>query len=121
VIAVATDYEGLRMAAHELHKEQLAAELSGDNDPGFMRTLSPGYYDRVFHLRRLQDALDLGIQIRLSDVDESEVNGLIAIKAGMAEFLRDHPRCPYCGTPGCGPADRTCRGCGRTLREKGQH
>jgi tRNA(Ile2) C34 agmatinyltransferase TiaS len=108
--------------------EDLARELAGDDAAVLeqtlqrlchrpqARTLAAGYYDRVEHLLNLQAATSVGIAVTLADVDDSEIHGLIAVRAAKVEFQRDHPACPYCGAARITPFDMKCRSCGERLR-----
>lgn len=127
IIDVATDYDGLTAAFHELlvhsydsavgersrklasdpntaNAEQLQASLSDRYQ------LSPGYYDRIHYLLRLEMMVGIGVRFSLDDLNMAEVQGLQLLREERTKFHSEHPACPRCGVLNDRFAMR-CRGC----------
>ena len=110
------DYARLRVAIGELFREAITREedarlaraaegaanaeraLSGARRGGPARSLPAGYYDWSEHLFGLDDEIRLGVHLTARELQARELNGLRVLRDARAEFERDFPPCPSCGT-----------------------
>lgn len=124
-LQVERDAEGLHQALRTLFEEAYVREQIGDvpDDAGDvtldrmyedlpLRELSPGYYSRAEYLLDLGAAIELGAQYPAAFLARADVTGLQQLRRAKAEFERDHPPCPQCGTRQPNRHMLKCAGCG---------
>lgn len=125
MIAVARDYEGLRIAALELMQEafddverERTLQRAGQGPANIdallaslapKRTVAEGYYTRVEYLFWLDSMLGR-IPTSFATLSITEAEGLNMLTQARAEFKRQHPACPRCGAANLRFAFR-CREC----------
>jgi hypothetical protein len=107
MILVATDTDGLVLAARELFKHSLGdkklEQMLKDSELDQAQIaklvpqlrLSPGYYDQVQYLLWLKQMLDAGIP--LGEISAEEADGIVAVKRAWQEFDEEFPPCADCG------------------------
>jgi hypothetical protein len=130
VLQVERDREGLQIAVRELFEESffeesmqpLLAKITDEESRAAIlmdapvRSLSPGYYDRCIYLMDLGSAIEAGAQYSADQLRRDDVVGLMAVRAAKAEFEREHPSCPACGTRQDNRFMDKCKSCRTTFR-----
>jgi hypothetical protein len=100
-----------RLVAGAANEDELLAEYDAK------QTKAEGYYVWVRHLAELHQLMQTGISIGLGQIRMSEQEGLVALAAARAEFLRAHPGCMHCQAMlQC--AGDVCWQCGKAQRRE---
>jgi hypothetical protein len=122
--------QALRYAALELFEEALkerARERILEKVPGaanadravagltMVRTLAPGWYDRVSYFLDLDERIKLGLGPE--SLLGAEVECLRVLARARAEFQREHPACIHCGELQLERFAEQCFGCGKNPRK----